>query len=393
MIELLALLLPIAAASGWYAAKKTFRSEYLTRRAKELHTSCTRGFGLLLQDKMDEAMEALSPVIESDAESLELRLALGNFFRRRGEVEKALAMHQALASQGGLSADQRACVSYELGMDYLGAGLLDRAEACFSALTGIERYRAASLQQLLKIYQHEKDWSNAIHCARSLQTVNRLPHHETVAQFYCELAEEQLAADNDQRAIQFLQLARNEDDRCVRASIALGKILTDKGLWGEALAILRDVERQDPDFLSETLEPIGRCLANVGLECEFPAHLQRLYWSYSCEDAACLLADYLRNAEGLHAACAYLQAAIAKDSSLKLSRKLMQLLVLRAEEGEGGLFGSILRSVAKPALARPRYRCVQCGFQGSELHWKCPSCQSWGTVKPDRDGDHISEQF
>lgn len=384
MVELLALLLPIAAASGWYAAQRHYGGEHLRRRIKKLHASYTRGVGFLLQDKVDEALEALSPLFRSDAEGLELRLAIGHLFRRKGLVEKALAVHEGLAGQEGLSEEQRRFVSYQLGMDYLAAGLLDRAEAAFNGLLQTDRYRADALQQLLKIYQRERDWRRAIECTHSLRQLHKVPNRETVAQFYCELAAEASFAGCKDEARRLLKLALDDDPRCVRATIAMGRLLVESEDWPGALAVLTNVERQDADFIPEILEMVVLCFEQTHRHGDLLNYLQRVFWTFACDDAACLLAEWLCESEGLPSATEFLQGALAAGPSLKLSNRLLTLLVEGRGEPDRSSLKLILQSMHEPISRPPGYRCRRCGFQGHELHWCCPSCHGWETITPNR---------
>lgn len=382
MLEWLALLLPVAAASGWFAAQRQFRAEYLQRRTRALHESYTRGVGLLIQDRIDEALEALSPFMQSDIEGLELRLAVGQLFRKKGQVEKALAVHESLASQSSLSKEQAEFVSYQLGMDYLAAGLLDRAEVAFKNLLTSDRYRPESLCQLLKIYQRESDWWRAIDCTQELRRMKRLPNRETVAQFYCELAAKADAFGNADEAMRLLQRALNDDPHCVRATIEIGRLLMHAGKWGEALTMFVNVERQDPIFISEILERVATCCERLRREKDLSDYLRRAYFLHGCEDAACALVEQLDRTAGASAAKRFLLEALSREPSLKLSRKLLKLLQQSTVGAESSALQLVLQSIPEPWVDSMKYRCYRCGFQAMELHWNCPSCHGWETIKP-----------
>lgn len=382
MLELLALLLPVAAASGWYAAYKHYRSDHLRHRAKSLHESYTRGVGLLLQDKIDEALEALSPAIHSDAEGLELRLAVGHLFRKKGQVEKALAVHESLSGHSGLTKEQSDFVQFQLGMDYLAAGLLDRAEASFKALLETDRYRSESLRQLLKIYQRERDWWQAIDCSRQLRRLQKLPHGETVAQFYCELADQALTAGDARESERLFRTALEEDAHCVRATIGVGMVLMDAGDWSGALAVLTRVERQDPAFIAEILTMVALCCKNLGANDGLKDYLQHAYFRHGSDDAACMFVERLKCEDDVVGAIRFLREALTRKPSAKLSRKLLMLLVQHADAPQHEALHLILQSFPDPLADPVRYQCHHCGFQGRELHWNCPSCHRWETIKP-----------
>lgn len=383
MVELLALLLPIAAATGWYAAQKKYRSAHLRARTTAFHQSFTRGVELLLLDRMSEALEALAPVIQSNREGLDLQLAVGHLYRRKGFVETALAIHQSLAEREDLSPQQRDFVAFQLGLDYLAAGLLDRAEAAFRGLLESTKYRVESLRQLLKIYQNERDWVQAIDCARELRMTQSRNGSGSVAQFFCELARNAGLKGDVAEAERLLRLALEDDARCVRATIALGNLCMDAGDWGGAAEVFANVEQQDPAFVSEVLPQWASCFDRMGKPSGLHSELRRIFLAYGNEEVACFLVDRIRRMEGEGAAREFLRESLGLRRSAKLGYKLLRSLGARfaAEEDRADL-QLILASRPDP-LAEPRgYRCSRCGFQGQELHWNCPSCQNWETIKP-----------
>lgn len=383
MVELLALLLPVAAASGWYVAQRSYRTAVLQRRTKLAHTSYTKGVQLLLQDKTEEALEALAPVIESDGEGLELRLAVGHLYRKKGFVETALAIHRDLAAQPGLSKEQRDFLTFQLGLDYLAAGLLDRAESAFTELTGSEPYRVDALRQLLKIYQHERDWLQAIRCLLDLRALHKAPQDDSVAQMYCELADEAMRHGDLDAAETRLSQALEDDPRCVRAYIARAGLSMNSGEWQTALDALLAVEQQAPAFIPEIQESLLRCFEQLRRTEEFKTLLFRLYYQHGSEDVACTLAEQLIAVDGSYkSAREFLAEGLTRSPSAKLSRKLLSLIVEQTTGPDRSDLALILRGFSDDSKERRSYLCTRCGFRGNDLYWQCPSCQSWETVEP-----------
>jgi lipopolysaccharide biosynthesis regulator YciM len=383
MYELLALLLPVAAASGWYAAKRAYAPDYRSRRAQDLNSSYTRGLEFMLQDQMDEALDLLCRTVQLDTDGWDLRLAIGNFFRRRGEVDKALAVHESLLAQCGLTDELRRRTLFELGVDYYAAGLLDRAEQIFVSLQEKEPFVARSLESLLNIYQREKDWEKAIDCVQELRKVAKPAHRETVAQFYCELAQQHVTGGRDDEAIRLTRSALQDDAECVRALLLLGRLLAKQDRWDEVQTILGRIERCAPAFLPDILELAVERYVRVQDEPGLQAYLQHLHGSCGCQEAAALLSDRLAATAGTQAATEYLVSAIAGSPSILLSRRLLDLLVSRGQLGDAALLKSIVSSLLDSIPSSDsRYLCSQCGFQGAEMHWKCPSCQTWEVVRP-----------
>jgi lipopolysaccharide biosynthesis regulator YciM len=386
MQELLALLLPVAAASGWYAAKRHYTRKYLLDHARPMTRAYRRGLNYLLSEKTDEAIDVLAHIVEMDRESLETHIALGNLFRRQGEVEKAIEVHSRLIDQSGLSQAQRHHALYELGVDYLRAGLFDRAEAIFESLRQDPAHREASLQRLLGIYQQEKDWHKAMGAVRELLAIARAPRGESVAQFLCELAEEALAQWRGREARDHLAQALSEDPACARASLIKARLDLADGDYSEALRALRNVEAQDPGYLPEILEPAVACYQRLEgrASAEYGEYLEYLYRRYGLVDAAARLAERIRDTSGATAAVGYLLAVLEAKPCLKGLGHAVDLLAMAG--GWRHWTPEDLRrlSAVKDRLVAevPRYRCVECGFGGAELHWRCPSCQHWGSMRP-----------
>ena len=384
MQELLALLLPLAAASGWYAAKRHYTRKYLRDHARPMTRAYCRGLNYLLNEKTDQAIEAFARVLDMDQDPVETHGALGNLFRKRGEVDKAIEVHSKLVEEPGLDAAQRDQALYELGVDYMRAGLYDRAEAVFETLSRNPAHRESSLKRLLQINQQEKDWPKAIATVRELTRFAKAPKGESVAQFLCQMAEEALAGGRVAEAHACLAKASEEDPACVRASLILARLELAAADYAGALRTLRDVEKQDPSYLSETLDPAGLCYERLGDAQGLSEYLERLHRRHGVAGASARLAARIGEAEGASAAVGYLLGILEANPSLK---GLGQAVDLLATAGGGQHWSQAdlerLREVKDRLLAEvPRYRCGECGFGGGELHWRCPSCQHWGSIRP-----------
>ncbi|MCK7576992.1 MAG: tetratricopeptide repeat protein [Chromatiales bacterium] len=286
--------LPVAAASGWYAAIRYYKKKYLTNRPQDLRQVYVRGLNYLLSEKTDQAIDTFAHLLVSDIETIETHIALGNLFRRRGEIERAIEIHEKLIDQDDLECGTAASAHFELGRDYLHAGLFDRAEGILSNLTDHPSYRKAALQQLLLIYQQEKEWQKAMECARELKSMGKVLRGETAAQFLCEMAEEALQQGLAGDGITYLQRALREDPRCIRATLLTARIQMRSGRFDQALRTLKKVESQDSAYIPEILEPLGVCHERLHLPAEeLHAYLSHLYESFGCEDAAVYLAEHL----------------------------------------------------------------------------------------------------
>lgn len=382
MEEWLFLLLPVAAASGWYAARRHYVRKYLVEHSHSLRTAYCRGLNYLLSEKTDKAIEAFADLLIQDFETIETHIALGNLFRRRGEIEKAIEIHENLIARDDLNPLQHESAQFELGLDYLRAGLFDRAESIFQNLSDHEGSRKGALQQLLDIYQHEKDWLKAAHCVRQLRGLGKVPRGESVAQFLCELAEETLCTDGS-AALHWLEEALREDPRCARASLLIAKLHMREGQCAEAVQALKRVESQNPLLIPEIIEPLCVCHDRLG-KCagELIGYLGYLYETYGLESAALALAERIRSEQGAAKAVEHLQRVLDSRPTLKSMSAMTGLLLEDGTETQRDALLRLDRALGRLSSHSPRYTCTYCGFSGSELHWRCPSCRHWESTKP-----------
>lgn len=377
LLNLFWLLLPVAAMSGWFAARRG--SERASgKRVSKLSTSYFRGLNYLLNEEPDKAIEVFLKL--ADGDTVETHLALGNLFRRRGEVERAIRFHQNLITRPKLSAEQRADALLELGQDYMRAGLLDRAEALFGELVNIGAREPDALRQLVRIYQQEKDWPQAVAFAERLADIEGEAVAVEVAQYHCELAAVAMRDERLAEAQEHLADALRRDPGCVRASIMLGKLAERQGKLANALTAWRRVAEQDPDYLPEVI-PLALRVYDQLDQSPRP-WLQEIMQIHDGVAPVLALADRVRADEGDDAAVAFLQDALRRRPSI---RGLSYLVNLNLESSSGearenllilqSLIASMLRGVAL-------YRCEQCGYGGRVPHWQCPSCKTWNAVKP-----------
>jgi lipopolysaccharide assembly protein B len=383
MEEWLFLFLPIAAGSGWMAARSFYRKKYLVKHSDTLRQAYCRGLNYLLHERTDEAINAFADLLAKDSETIETHIALGNLFRRRGEMEKSIEIHEALIARENLSPAQRATAYFELGLDYQRAGLFDRAESIFTNLADHETYRKSALQHLLQIYQHEKEWRKAAECTRQLHAINKLPNGETVAQFLCEMAEETLAANRHEEALTYLERALAEDPKCVRASLLIARLRMRDGHFEAALDVLKRVEAQNPHFIPEIVEPLRICYERLDKSAaELLGYLGYLYDTYGLEGPALALAEQLTINRDASRASEHLQRVLESQPALRPLGVLTGLLLKEDLNAQKDALIRIDRAIDRLAAGTPRYRCTLCGFSGMELHWRCPSCRHWESTRP-----------
>ena len=379
MFELLWLLLPVAAASGWYAAR---RSEDRSRR--RLTPDYFRGLHYLLNDQPDRAIEVFIKVLEIDEETAETQLALGNLYRRRGEVDRAIRLHQNLVARPALTDDLRLEAHLELAQDYLSAGVLDRAEDIYRDLVGAKAHRVQALRHLLDIYEQEKDWGQARSTARELAEATGTEQGAVISQYLCEGALQVLTRGRKDEALKLLRAAREAHPACARASLHEGDILSSRGSFDLALAAYRRIEDQDADYLPEVIGRIRRCFDNLGRPEAARGYLERVLDRYGGMTVMLALAEMIREERGNSSAIHFMLDVLAKRPTV---RGFDRLLDFASDSSSADVPDHL--EVMKGLLAqlmndRPVYQCRHCGFAARSLHWQCPGCKHWNTVRPVR---------
>jgi lipopolysaccharide biosynthesis regulator YciM len=204
-----------------------------------------------LSDQSDKAVDHFIELLQVDNETIDTHLALGNLFRSRGEVDRAIRIHQNLISRSGLTIEQKNLALQQLAKDYMVSGFLDRAEKIFEQLIDEPEHRESALQQLTSIYQQTREWHKAIECASALVKMGRKRMKSSIAHFLCELAMQEKANGSDSKSIQLFKRALAEDPKCVRASIALGKSYLEGEDYKQTIHYMTMVLDQDIDFIGE----------------------------------------------------------------------------------------------------------------------------------------------
>lgn len=381
MYELLWLLLPVAAASGWIMARRPMPPAPRSR-ARDINPDYFQGINFLLNEQPDKAIEVFIRMLEVDSDTVETHLALGNLFRRRGEVDRAIRIHQNLIARPTLSMSQRSAALLELGQDYMRAGWLDRAESLFEELLEGGLHTLPALRHLLDIYQQEKDWDKAIAVAKRLEGGSGPLMQPVIAQFHCELAEQALKKGDDNQAGHFLKRALGHDKNCVRASLLQGRIALRVDNCKAALKAFRQVEEQDIDYLPEILEQMRQCYEQANTLDVLKQYLRDILERYDGISPVLMLADLLARTEGDAVAVEFMTAQLRRRPSVRGLGRLIELNLLGAS-GKGKDDLLILRDLVAQLLKnKPIYKCGHCGFAGKSLHWQCPTCKEWNAVKP-----------
>ncbi|HBK4601266.1 lipopolysaccharide assembly protein LapB [Klebsiella michiganensis] len=387
MLELLFLLLPVAAAYGWYMGRRSAQQSKQDD-ASRLSRDYVTGVNFLLSNQQDKAVDLFLDMLKEDTGTVEAHLTLGNLFRSRGEVDRAIRIHQSLMESASLTYDQRLLAVQQLGRDYMAAGLYDRAEGMFKQLVDETDFRLSALQQLLQIYQATSDWQSAIEVAERLVKLGKERHRGEIANFWCELALQQMAGNDLDKAMALLKKGAAADRNSARVSIMMGRVWMEKGDYAKAVESLERVIEQDKELVGETLEMLQTCYQQLGKIDEWEAFLRRCAEENTGATADLMLAQILEQREGVDAAQNYVTRQLERHPTMRVFHKLIDYHINEAEEGRAKESLGVLRHmVGEQVRSKPRYRCQKCGFTAHTLYWHCPSCRSWSTIKPIRGLD------
>ncbi len=387
MLELLFLLLPVAAAYGWYMGRRSSQQDK-QENANRLSREYVAGVNFLLSNQQDKAVDLFLEMLKEDSSTVEAHLTLGNLFRSRGEVDRAIRIHQSLMESASLTFEQRLLAVQQLGRDYMAAGLYDRAEDMFNQLVKEQDYQLFALEQLLVIHQATSDWQNAIDVAERLVKLGKDNRRKEIAHFWCELALQAMASDDLDKATGLLKKAASADKLCARVSIMQGRILMAQGEYGKAADALKRVLEQDKEVVSETLPMLQECYQHLGEPQAWSEFLKRCVDENTGASAELMLAEIIQAAEGREVAQVYMNRQLQRHPTMRVFHHLMDYHLADAEEGRAKESLMLLRDmVGEQIRTKPRYRCHKCGFTAHSLYWHCPSCRAWATVKPIRGLD------
>lgn len=379
-LNFLWLLLPVAAFSGWWVGQRGRQSQ--SQSSSAIFPEYFKGLNFVLNEQPDKAIEVFIRMLEVDSETVETHLALGNLFRRRGEVDRAIRIHQNLIARPSLSREQRTHALLELGMDYMRLGLLDRAEGLFLELIESGTHLNQAYTQLLEVYQQEKDWGNAIEIARKLESLSYESYSPIIAQFHCEHAEAALSKGNMRVAKDHIRRAMSFDSFCVRASLLEAQMHEKNGKTKLAIKSYKRIESQNSDYITEVLSPLYECYRKLDRVDEFVEYLRTLVNIYGGISALLMLTEIIAEREGENAAIRFISDELKNRPTVKGVDKLIEYALDRSEGEIHEHLKTIKELMGQLIEGRAMYKCNNCGFDAKMLHWQCPGCKHWDTVKP-----------
>ena len=375
------LALPLFFGLGWFAARVDIRQ--LLRESRALPLSYFKGLNFLLNEQPDKAIEAFIEVVKVDPQTIELHFALGGLFRRRGEVERAIRMHQNLVGRPDLAAEQKLAALHELAQDYFKAGLLDRAEELFLKLEGTS-YAEQALRFLLEIYEQEKDWHKAIEIAGKLETVTGRSHQKEVANFCCELALNELMHSRPEAARPHLEQALAHHRLCVRANLLLGDLETAAKRPQAAIEAWKRIEGQNPQYLALVAERIFNAYKQSG-RLEEGVNLLRGYLAkYPSLDLLNVVFQGMLESQGNEPAYRLARDELRRMPTLLGLDKLLEAQMLEAPLDRRRDLELVKELVNQHTRSLAMYKCDSCGFRARQYYWHCPACAEWETYSPRR---------
>ena len=380
MLEILWLLLPVAAASGWWAAMRSVRNRNSHTR-QEANPVYFRGLNHLLNEEPDKAIDVFVEMLEVDSDTVETHLALGNLFRKRGEVERAIRLHQNLIARPALTREQRAQALLELGQDYMRAGLYDRAENLFMELKQGNMHVVQALRNLITIYQQERDWDACLEMAAELEKQTGGSRALEKSHYYCELALQARRRGQNAEAQRCLKQALAANRRCVRANHLMARFAAEQGDTAGALQLLRTAVEQEPEYLPEVLPEIVEGYKSQGDLRQLRTFLEEMASRYPNRGTELYLAELIRQQEGDNAASDYLADYISRTPSMAGLIRLVELQCSNPGLRDEHLLHNVRNHLHRLVAERVNYQCSKCGFQAKTMHWQCPSCRSWSSIK------------
>jgi len=359
--------LPLAFTLGWIASRIDLRQLRIENR--QAPKAYFRGLNFLLNEQQDQAIDAFIEAVQNDPDTSELHFALGNLFRRRGEYERAVRVHEHLLSRGDLPQPERNRAQHALALDYLKAGLLDRAEVALQKLEGTGYEEEARLS-LLSIYERSRDWQHSADIASKLNSAGHASFNGRQAHYLCEQANALAATDDADGAAKLLQQACAISPASSRPLIEQAKLQQQRGQSHEAFATLLELDKTAPQAIPLAAALLTTVAQQNGLHAPVLALLKAHYKSTPSLDVMDAIAKLEPNAK---AARVWFAAHLEGEASLVAAARWIASETSEPDHNHQ-LVQRALGKATKPLM---RYRCAACGFEATQHFWHCPGCQAW----------------
>jgi lipopolysaccharide assembly protein B len=374
-LQWLLLALPITFGLGWLASRFDWRQ--MQRDEQRSPKAYFKGLTHLLNEQPDEAIDAFIEVVQNDPDTSELHFALGNLFRKRGEFERAVRVHQHLLARADLKVQDRERAQYALAQDYMRAGLFDRAESAFTQLLSGPHKTEAQFA-LLQLHERARNWAAATETAQALNLSSPSAYDARIAHHWCERAQDHAARNELDQAQDDLARARAASPESLRAQVQTAQLLAQAGEHDKACDQWQSAMKQHPQAVDLIAPELARAAQATGRQAQVRAALEAAYaespsldlldaWALLVDDPATVQARYAEHLSARPSVAAV--AAVAAVAPAAMHEAVY------------------LQTLQRAAAQARRYRCAACGFE-SQLHfWQCPGCLSWDSFPPARVED------
>ena len=375
------LIILAAIVIGWLLGRwQPFRKRAQNSQQDQFSVRYARGLNYLLADDSDNAIKIFTDLIEVNSDTIEIHIALGNLFRSKGEVDRAIKVHQNLLARPNLTRKQRHMAISELASDYLKAGLLDRAEKLYREMIELDADVLQAYRRLMDLYIAEKSWEEAVDCARQLYDHGDPEARIMYSQCLCEIAQQAISSGNYRRARNSLDRALEIDSDCVRAGLLLIELHLDNDNLPAAKRIFQRLTRESPEYLALYIEPARQ----IYLDREPGVYQQFLQQQYrqqqSTRLAIALLEHYAHNDE-IDKAREFLSDILHRSPSFEAFDFALRFLKSNPEQ-LGETWDTLSRFLKTLQDKKSEFVCSRCGYESHAIQWLCPSCRNWASMKP-----------
>ncbi len=366
-------------AAGWALGRFAERDD--DDRAAPINTDYLKGLNFLLNEQTDQALEHFLKMVRVDDRTIETHFALGSLFRRRGEVDRAIRIHQNIIARPDLAAEQRDQALLSLARDYLRAGLLDRAEKMFTQLAQGSRHQVEALEQLCRIYEQEREWQSAIEAGQKLETLSGRSLGLQIAHYYCELAEKAAAGGDFTAARAFVKKAQSGRPRTFRGALTRANIARETGDFKTALKLYHRVIDESEYLIVEALPKLVEIHREQDTLEKLDRDLRAMLERHPELSRNLAYTAVVNRIDGISTVDECVEKYMLSEPTLTEFIDAQQLDDSDPEKRRRAL-ARVRGGLAKLAAATPRYQCHECGFSSQRLLWQCPSCKNWETQRP-----------
>jgi len=360
---------------GGAIARRRLRRQ---RRKLRFSNDYFQGLNYLLNDEQDKALDIFIKLVESDWETIDTSLTLGSIFRRQGEIDKAIKLHQNLLARPSLPVEYKSTVLLALAKDYLQAGWLDRAEGLFKDVIEDSEFTHEAQQCLMTIYEQEQEWDQAINVACRFQRRGDTYLAKVIAQYYCEQSQQMILQGDFKEAESLATQALNTNKNCVRASIILADLSINKGRYQKAIRFLQQVESQDVQLLPLVIEKLIHCYRSTSNLNKVLIYLKSIDKRYPDISLISEITQLINEINGAEDALQYLSEAVLRKPSLNSLSTLLHLQNIESDQ-----IDNLVPSVVDAIKSKQNdYQCERCGYSANTHVWLCPSCHGWSSMIP-----------